>query len=201
MRNLSILSLLAVAAASRADTLNLTGLSFGGNTGQLALSGVSGMADNTYFAGPFDASLNGGGAFRVFCADLLHGAAYNAGGGATVKDTSTLGAGYQQAARLLNKYTPLVGDDTVKNAALQAAVWKSIFPTLAYKDGTAGVSALADSYLASPDLASYSARATYYDLGGANQSMIRATPVPEPASLAALGMGALGLLRRRAKRA
>ncbi len=201
MRSIVLLSLFTVATASQASSLKITGLSLGGNTGTLALSNVTGLSDGTYYAGPFDASLDGGAAMRVFCGDLVHHTQFNAGTSVSPTDTAGLGLGFQTAARLLNKYGATAGNDPLKNAALQAAVWKSIFPTLAYADGTAGASALAGTYLASTDLAGYSAHATFYDFGGANQSMIGVPKaVPEPASMAALAVGAMGLLRRRAKR-
>ena len=197
MRSLLLLSLVAAAAAAQASALDITQLSFGTNTATLSLSGLAGLQSGSYYAGPFDASLDGGASMRVFCGDLIDHTEFNAATGVTLRDTASLGAGYQQAAEILNKYAGAVGDDLVKNAALQAAVWKSIYPTIAYADGTAGASALADSYLASTDLASYSKHATFYDFGGANQSMIGIKPTPEPSALAALGLGAVAVLRRR----
>ena len=197
MRIPLLFALAALAAASQASSLDITGLSMGGNTGILNLGNVTGLADGAYYAGPFDASLDGGSSFRVFCGDLIDHTQFNASTGVSLVDTASLGAGYQQAARLLNKYAGTVGSDPLANAALQAAVWKSIFPTLTYSDGTAGASALAGTYLASTDLAGYSDHATYYDFGGANQSMLGIQPTPEPTSMAALAVGALGLLRRR----
>jgi len=178
--------------------MTISGLALG-NTGTAGLSNVSGMANGTYYAGPFGASLNGGASQRVFCADLLDHTIYNSATSVLVQDTATLGSGYQQAARIYNKYALTVGSDATANAALQVAIWKSIFTTLNYSDGTAGVAALADSYLASNDLGSYSNHASYYNFGGANQSMLGGSPqaVPEPATMAALGLGALGILKRR----
>jgi hypothetical protein len=204
MRTALVLPFLFVAAVSQAsDSMTISGLSLGGGTGILGLSNVSGMNDGSYYAGPFDASLNGGATQRVYCADLLHHTEYNSATAVNVTDTALLGSGYQQAARIYNKYAGGVVSDATMNAALQAAIWKSIFPTLTYVDGTSGASALADSYLASSDLGSYSNHAKLYDFGGANQSMLggvpNANPVPEPASMAALGVGAISILRRRKK--
>ena len=182
--------------------MTISRLSLGDNTGILNLSNVTGLQNGAYYAGPFDASLDGGSTLRVFCADLVHHTGFGTATAVTPKDTATLGSGYGQAAQLLNRFGVEVANDPIKNAALQAAIWKSVFPTLVFSDSTAGVSALATTYLGT-DLTGVSNRATYYDFGGANQSMLgfspNAQPVPEPASFAALGVGALGLLRRRKK--
>ncbi len=189
----SALLVLAATQARAADSMILHGLAQP-STGTLALSGVSGLNDGLYYAGPFTATLNGGSGFRVFCADLLHETAYNVTNAVTIQDTFSMGSGYQQAARIINKYGASAGNDQLLNAALQGAIWKSIFPTVNLADGTTGATALANSYL-SEDLSGYSAHASYYNLGNSNQSML--APVPEPASMAALAVGALGLLKRR----
>lgn len=198
MRTLFLVTLAALATAAQADTLNIGSLSLGGDTGILHLSGVTGLNDGTYYAGPFDASLNGGSTFRVFCADLLHETAFNANGTVLVQDAATLGAGYGKAAQIVNKFGASVGNDPVKNGALQAAIWTSIFPTVQYSDSTPGISSLAATYLAT-DLTGVSDHASYYNLGNGNQSMLGFSPqaVPEPTSVAALAVGAMGLLRRK----
>lgn len=198
------ISLLAVCSAAHAsDSFVLNGLESG--AGILGLSNVSGLNDGAYWAGPFSAQVNGGAAIDVFCADLLHEANYGSVQAVTIVDTATMGVGYQKAAQILNKY--YAGADTdLKRAALQGAIWKSIFGTLNYSDGTAGASALINSYLAE-DLSLYSTHANYYNLDGANQSMmgIRSTPntplqaVPGPAPVASFAVGLCGLVRRRRK--
>ena len=194
MRNILVLSLLGVTAASQAaDSFNLLGLA--PQAGTLALSGI---LNNTYSAGPFNASLNGGPSMEVYCADLGHSAAYNSPMTVNVVDTSTLGSGYQLAAQILNKHFASA-DTALERAALQGAIWRSIYGnSISLNDGTSGAAALAESYL-TEDLTGYSTSARYYDLGSANQSMMGVQSVPEPASIAALGVGALGVLKRRKK--
>ena len=197
MKNLLVLSLLAVAAASQAaDLFTITGLAANAGNLNLALVPPSGALVGNYSAGPFNASLNGGPSMEVYCGDLLHGAAYNVPTPVNVVDTVTLGAGFQLAARIINKYYA-DADTVLERAALQGAIWKSIYGAdLTITDGTAGATALATGYLAE-DLSAFSSHASYYDMGSANQSMIGPQAVPEPASLAALAVGAMGLLRRR----
>jgi hypothetical protein len=190
--SLSLVAFLATGAS--ATTLTLQGLALGSNA-QMNVSG-SGLFNGTVFAGPENASLDGGPSIRVFCADLAHLSNSNVTS-VTLVDTSTAGTNWQLAAKLYNKYSPTVGNNTFDNAALQVAIWRAIFPSATITDGdTSGVSAAANILLAS-DLTGISDQATYYDMGGANQSMLGGyQPVPEPASMAALGLGALGLLKR-----
>lgn len=194
MRKLLLLPFLAAAAFSQGATLNLTGLAANSGTLNLNLVPPSGTVNGPYSAGPFNASLDGGASMEVYCGDLLHSANYSSQT-ATLVDTDTKGIGFQKAARILNRYYA-DADTVLERAALQGAIWRSIYGSdLTISDGTTGATALAESYLIQ-DLSAYSTHATYYDLGG-NQSMLGISPVPEPASLAALSVGAMGLLRRR----
>ncbi len=198
MKTFFILSVSAcLAAGASATTFTLQGLALPSND-TVHVTGP-GVLTNDVYAGPENASLNGGPSFRVFCADLGH----LSNGGATpvsLVDTSLplVGSGYKLAAKLYNKYSPTVGNDQDANAALQVAIWEAIFPSATITDvAPAGIVAQANILLGS-DLSAVSDKATYYDMGNANQSMIGGyQAVPEPTSMAALGLGALALVKRR----
>ncbi len=159
-------------------------------------------------SGPMSAKYNGGPAFEAYCVDLDH---WNTGNPSiyTVSPSPITNLTYGgRAAYLYNKYAASV-DTKAKGAALQLAIWDVVTDN---GDGlgngqfkssglTTEVKNLANSYLA--DSAGKSGMAVLFsavDHGvrcDKNQNFMG--PVPEPASLAAFGIGIASLLRRRKK--
>jgi hypothetical protein len=181
----------ATTLALANDTLTMDGLTYGSSTYTATIDG----SQNVY-AGPFNASLDGGGTFQVFCADIADETVFNTATPVVLQNTATLGSNYQYAAQLLNAFEPSAGSNLLDNAGLQVAIWETLFPSHTYTDfWQPGVVAQANVYL-SQNVSGFSDVATYYNYGGANQSMIGAA-TPEPAPIAAVGLGLLGLIRRR----
>jgi hypothetical protein len=173
--------------------LSFQSLSYGGSTYTANVDGRG------YYAGPFDVSLNGGSSFQTFCADLNDETVFNSPTSVLLRDTLTMGSNYQLAAQLYNQYDPTVGSDLTKNAGLQVAIWQALNPSISVSDfWQSGVTAAAQADFAGL-LSTTSKEATFYDFGGHNQGQIgKATQaVPEPTSIAALGLGVLGFIRKR----
>lgn len=165
----------------------------------------------TWGAGPFSGSLDSSPNFRMYCVDLEHTVAppSNYLVDPTYIPGLSLSDRHHWAMKLYNKFDSGV-DNSTKGAALQMAIWEvmvdgngDLFHGNFKDDGTSSsIRNLAASYLAT-DLTSVSDEGYWLKSvthpNGKNQDMIG--PVPEPASMAVLGMGVVGLLRRRNKKA
>jgi hypothetical protein len=159
------------------------------------------------WSGPVSASFKGGSNFDSYCVDLDHW--INLPTAYEVKTSPINSLMYGgRAAFLYNQYASGV-DSKVKGAALQVAIWDVIadngdglgsgdFKT---KNLSADVKDLANSYLAaSSGKSGVAVLFEAIDHGpncDKNQNFMG--PVPEPASMAVLGMGVAALLRRRRK--
>ncbi|MBX3110388.1 MAG: PEP-CTERM sorting domain-containing protein [Fimbriimonadaceae bacterium] len=161
-----------------------------------------------FSAGPQTGHLGAGPDFRMFCVDLDH--TVSPGSDYQVNPTliPTMGnAGMTLAAKLYNSFAGGV-TTADEGAGLQMAIWEAVvdngavdFSSGNFKDnGTAaGIMTKANFYLANigSNDAAYFLDAVH--IQDKNQSMIG--PVPEPASMSVLALGAAGLLRRRNKKA
>jgi hypothetical protein len=210
---------LAFAGMASAQSLYVAGMTPGKfETVTIALNG--GSLD--VYSGPQTATF-GADTFEGYCVDLLHEnyppVTFDV---APVAAAGALNNG-ARIAQLLNRYAGTV-TTAEQGSALQLAIWDVLVDggdglgngTFQASNVSVGAGSFVSTYL-SDALVGVSTVATYYqptshgpngDLyqgiigpGGGHIPNDGPDPVPEPTSMAALGLGALGLLRRRARRA
>lgn len=211
---LTILGTLSVGAFAF-PTLQLTGTGKGGN---VKVSLNSGGNYNSFFAGEMKLKLNTGSSvtnFSGFCTDSdihVSGSAWNV----TITDTSNLDPNGARIANLVNTYLPgiIASGSNDQARALQLVIWElseessstfdlttGSFRAKSTDDGalSAGTLSAATTYLSNMG----TSVAPFYMSGfnGNNQlSQNMVAPVPEPASMGALALGVIGLVRRRRNR-
>ncbi|RYG37181.1 PEP-CTERM sorting domain-containing protein [bacterium] len=214
-RSLAFLGLVSVSAAALAGDLSVAGMTPGKNH---VINIAYFSSSIAVYAGPQSASYDGD-AFEGYCVDLDH-AQYPP---VTFDVTPTAADGFTtygaRVAQLVNQYG--LGVSTAdQGAALQLAIWDVLVDG---GDGLAvgnfkasglntGTTAFFSSYLGDP-LTGASSLATIYNPtshgagGNVYQALIGpggdhiANAVPEPASMIALGLGGMALIRRRRKQA
>ncbi len=161
------------------------------------------------YAGTMSGSLDGGAAFDMYCVDLDHVVSTGNSFEVDVLDESYLSNG-TLAGRLFNMFNSGV-DSSIKGAALQLSIWDAVvdggdgFASGNLQEDGVGASilAMANGYLTSALSSASSGAATYLRAQShpddRNQNMITGEPVPEPASMVAMILGAAGVLKRRRK--
>jgi hypothetical protein len=207
MKLLSVFAIGAISAFSMGANLYVQGLVAGKNESVKIKYGSSNL---NVKAGTFKGKLNGGASFDMYCVDLDHTVSPPSTYQVDVLSLAPLSNGLL-AGRLYEKYAHTV-NTARKGAALQLAIWDAVvdggngFTTGNLKNNGTSSATInqAKAYLTGA-LASNLTPTTNYLRAkdhphGRNQNMIGGCePVPEPASMAAILIGAAGVIRRRRK--
>jgi len=193
-------SVIAVAGAGLACAapLNLTGLGLGQNA-----SASLGSLSKSFYSGVQVGNYNGGASANMFCVDFDKRNSIPTTYDVSVLNETSISNG-ALVGKVFNKFSSYATN--AEAAALQLAIWDAVY------DGGDGLTA--GSFKSSnfqtevaaifaADFTGVSSRITYYaptshgQNGDLYQGMITGAPVPEPATMAVLAIGAGALLRRR----
>ncbi len=195
--------MVGACAASHAITMQYIGT----NKGQAVKLSGSVMPGN-WFAGSLKFKIDGVDTFTL-CGDLTTQMTGSGPWTVTKVLTSTQGVKFEKAGRMVTSFYGDAISNNTKAAALQLALWEVLHETSGTFDLTAGdvkLDASTSNYAALiSQAASYETMPAstgdawrYVSTEGGFQGQM--TPVPEPASLAILGVGLTTFLRRRRRK-
>ena len=193
---------IATAGVARADTLTYSGYSvLNGQTVHLSDSKLHINEDAN--AGQITLNNFGGtgGMVSAFCIDvadfLKSSGSFSIGSFLTGSFGDTVNA-------LLSHVLPTLGSNNLASSALQVAVWKAEYGSDLVVSGNDKVTDLARQYLGYVSNNVWTADPTMHvavlDGHGVSQSQAYLTAVPEPATVAILGVGLLGFAASRRRR-
>jgi hypothetical protein len=196
------MSILAVASVANAQSLKFTGTQLGSvDSGTIMVNGTTetvGMGALTFSTGS--------GSIVTYCADALSPLNNNSNPYTVGIVNMTNGTGLALAAKILaSGFNSATTAD--QQAGLQLAMWDALYDNGSSFNSTtgnmkvvSGVNAATLSFAASYYSAGVSSNPTtavelFSSTGSGGQNQLHV--VPEPATLAILGLGAFGLIRRR----
>lgn len=201
----ALIAALGVISAAQAGTMTFNGVD---NWTSVVTIGGTHYSGNVY-AGLLKFDESSLGTLKTFCVDLDHAISSGQSWPDSIWETSTYGvAGVQYAGNLIAADYAQV-DSKAKAVGLQLAIWEARYddinnPNPDFDNGEFTASGMSSGALAA-------ANSFWQDrLTPGNALLIRnenghgqdqLTPVPEPASLAAIGIGFAALLRRRRRMA
>ncbi len=207
--SLFLLGLLCMGAIANADSLKFTGTELS-NAQSVSIT-VNGTGPVSVKAGRLMFT-DGANTFSTYCADALRFLNYSFNNYNSFTLDTNASDGLSRAGRILGANFASANTAS-KQAGLQLAIWSAIYDNGANFDASgtnfqvsnASSSALnhAAVYYQSVNqpLPSNTAVRFYEGIGNHAQSQMTVECVPEPASMAALGLGAAALIRRRRKSA
>lgn len=209
-KNLSVIAIFAAAAASHASLLTVDGLV----KNEYTSVNITYKGQNMdVYAGPMNASLDGGASFEAWCVDLDHIDTLPTSYDVTATSTAELEQG-GRIAQILHAASKYV-DSPTTGAAVQIAIWDVV----ANSDGQTNFkvnhldSAIQTdvNLLLNANLTGYASTGTYLEAtshgahGNANQNLVtissNVAPVPEPTTMGVFAVGMIGSFLRKRRRA